>query len=185
MTGQSRPFTLHHRTLLLRVQVCLSVRRPVLFHTARRMRGISTPPIIGQSKTHQTLVDTAQSLALRQQVLHSFDLISSSLLLVRPLASGQLLRTSPPSPQPSGRDLPRPNPHRGLDALRPNLMHHRVRLADHPHDLVPAALDRRTGRVHRVRQPRRLEQFLHLGDLLGHRQLARADLYGERVRSDL
>lgn len=64
-------------------------------------------------------------------------------------------------------------------------MDDRVSLADDLHDLIPAALDRGAGRVHRVRQPGGLEQLLHLGDLLGHRQLARADLWGGQSVSEL
>ena len=72
---------------------------------------------------------------------------------------------------------PRPDPHRRLDPLRPGLVHDGVSLPDDPHDLVPAALDRGPGGVHRVGEPGRLEELLHLGHLLGHRERARADLY--------
>lgn len=131
---------------------------------------------LGTSLNHVTLTATVQLLLLGQQILHPPDLVSSSLLLVRPVP-----RVSPresiiaPFPSPE-RNSPGPDPHGGLDPLGSHLMNDRVSLADDPHDLVPAALDRRAGRVHRVRQAGRLEQLLHLGDLLGHGQLARADL---------
>lgn len=72
--------------------------------------------------------------------------------------------------------VPRPNAHTGLDSHNAQLVHQRVRLSNHPEDFIPATLDRSPCRVHRACEPGGLEEFLDLGDLLGYRELARADL---------
>lgn len=57
-------------------------------------------------------------------------------------------------------------------------MHSLVCLSHDLHDLVPGAFHGRAGRMHRVRQPRGLEELLHFGNFLGYREGAGANLIG-------
>lgn len=124
-------------------------------------------------------------LLLRQQVLNSLHLVRSSLLLVRPVTIYQRfkskLRPTPKTNKHNRRDSPGSNPHTTLYPHHTLLMHKLMRLSHHLHHLIPRTLHRRAGRVHSVRQPRSLEELLHLSDLFGYGKSSCANLYVYRV----